>query len=61
MNPEMMVPKIPVYEQTVDLPSGDGSLAGAVEAQGKREELTKAMREKRRKDIKERNFLTAMG
>lgn len=61
MNPEMMVPKVPLYEQTVDLPTGDGSLKGAVEAQGKREELTKAMRNKRRADIKEKNFLKAMG
>lgn len=61
LNPELMAPKIPVYEQTVDLPAGDGSLAGAVAAAGARDELTKAMRDKRRANIKEANFLKAMG
>jgi large subunit ribosomal protein L54 len=61
MNPEMLVPKIPIYEQTIDLPAGDGSLEGAVQAAGAREELTKAMRNKRRADIEEKNFLKAMG
>jgi large subunit ribosomal protein L54 len=61
MNPEMLVPKVPIYEQTVDLPRGDGSLKGAVEAAEAREELTKAMRDKRRAGIKEKNFLKAMG
>ncbi|KAK1918413.1 hypothetical protein P3342_001331 [Pyrenophora teres f. teres] len=61
MNPGMMVPKVPIYEQTIDLPAGDGSLAGAVEASTAREELTKAMRNKRRAGIKEANFLKAMG
>lgn len=61
MNPELLTPKIPLYEQTVDLPAGDGSLEGAVQAAGAREELTKAMRDKRRASIKEANFLKAMG
>jgi large subunit ribosomal protein L54 len=61
MNPELLTPKVPIYEQTIDLPAGDGSLAGAVEAAGAREELTKAMRDKRRATIKEANFLKAMG
>lgn len=61
MNPGMMEPKVPLYEQTVDLPAGDGSLEGAVKAQEARGELTKAMRNKRRADIKEKNFLKAMG
>jgi large subunit ribosomal protein L54 len=61
MNPELLTPKVPIYEQTIDLPSGDGSLAGAVEAAGARGELTKAMRDKRRASIKEANFLKAMG
>jgi large subunit ribosomal protein L54 len=55
------VPKIPIYEQTIDLPAGDGTVAGAVEAAGAREELTKAMRNNRRAQIKEKNFLKAMG
>lgn len=61
LNPEMLVPKVPIYEQTIDLPAGDGSVAGAVVAQEAREELTKAMRNKRRATIKEANFLKAMG
>lgn len=61
MNPEMMIPKVPIYEQTIDLPVGDGSLAGAVQAADARAELTKAMRNKRRATIKEANFLKAMG
>ncbi|KAH7408365.1 mitochondrial ribosomal protein L37-domain-containing protein [Phaeosphaeria sp. MPI-PUGE-AT-0046c] len=61
MNPGMLEPKVPLYEQTVDLPAGDGSLEGAVRAQDARGELTKAMRDKRRADIKEKNFLKAMG
>ncbi|KAF2750628.1 hypothetical protein M011DRAFT_436948 [Sporormia fimetaria CBS 119925] len=59
-NPELLVPKIPIYEQTVDLPAGDGSVEGAVKAADARGELTKAMREKRRANIKEANFLKAM-
>ncbi|KAH7123761.1 mitochondrial ribosomal protein L37-domain-containing protein [Dendryphion nanum] len=60
-NPELLVPKIPIYEQTIDLPAGDGSVRGAVRAGEAREELTRAMREKRRAGIKEGNFLKAMG
>jgi len=56
----MMMPKVPLYEQTIDLPAGDGSAKGAVEASGAREELTKAMRNKRRAGIKEANFLKGM-
>jgi large subunit ribosomal protein L54 len=61
MNPELLVPKVPLYEQTIDLPRGDGSLGGAREAKQRREELTKAMRGKRKEGIKEGNFLKAMG
>jgi large subunit ribosomal protein L54 len=56
----MLEPKIPIYEQTIDLPAGDGSLETAVAAGAAREDLRKAMRVKRRADIKERNFLKAM-
>jgi large subunit ribosomal protein L54 len=55
------VKKVPIYEQTIDLPTGDGTLQGAVQAASAREELTKAMRNKRRATIKEANFLKAMG
>jgi len=53
---------VPLYEQSVDLPGGgDGSLEAAKEAGEARSGLTKAMRDKRRKAIKEDNFLRAMG
>jgi large subunit ribosomal protein L54 len=52
--------KVPLYEQTIDLYAGDGSEAGNVEAARARQELTKAMREKRRATIKEANFLRTM-
>jgi large subunit ribosomal protein L54 len=57
----MLEPKIPITEQTIDLPVGDGSLETAVRAAQARGELTKAMRERRRAGIKEANFLKAMG
>ncbi|OJD29300.1 60s ribosomal protein mitochondrial precursor-like protein [Diplodia corticola] len=61
LNPELLAPKIPVYEQTIDLPAGDGSAQGSLAADRAREDLTKAMRTHRRKQIKEANFLKAMG
>ncbi|OQO06094.1 hypothetical protein B0A48_08682 [Cryoendolithus antarcticus] len=61
LHPEDMVPKVPLYEQSVDLPKGDGSVKGALEAGEAREGLTKAMRGERRRVIKEKNFLKAMG
>ena len=54
-HPEGTEQRVPVYEQSVDLPSGDAGTA--LEA---REELNAAMREKRRKEIKEANFLRGM-
>ena len=61
MNPESLVPKVPLYEQSIDLPAGDGTLEGAVEAGEARGELNKSMRGMRRKKIKEDNFLRSMG
>lgn len=61
LNPEALAPKIPLHEQTIDLPAGDGSLQGAIEAMEARDALTKAMRKNRRAKIKEANFLKAMG
>jgi large subunit ribosomal protein L54 len=52
--------KVPLYEQTIDLPSGDGTEESALEAARARQELTRAMREKRRATIKEANFLRTM-
>ncbi|KAF2459959.1 mitochondrial ribosomal protein L37-domain-containing protein [Lineolata rhizophorae] len=60
-NPELLAPKVPVYEQTIDLPAGDGSVEGAILAGEVRDGLTKGMRVKRRGDIKEKNYLKAMG
>ncbi|KAG9949303.1 hypothetical protein KCU85_g4413, partial [Aureobasidium melanogenum] len=61
LNPEALAPKIPLHEQTIDLPAGDGTLQGAIEAMEARDALTKAMRKNRRAKIKEANFLKAMG
>jgi large subunit ribosomal protein L54 len=60
-NTEALAPKIPIMAQSIDLPANEeGSVRGALEAEGKREEVRKAMRQQRRKDIKERNFLGSM-
>lgn len=54
-------PKIPLTQQSIDLPANEeGSLAGALEADAKREELREAMRRERRAKIKEANFLKGM-
>ncbi|MCJ1280864.1 hypothetical protein MMC26_000181 [Xylographa opegraphella] len=59
-NPESLVRKVPIEHQSIDLPAGDGTIAGALEAVQAREELRDAMRIGRRKKIKEGNFLKAM-
>lgn len=59
-NPEALLPKVPLEHQSIDLPAGDGSLNGAVEAARAREEVRGAMRVGRRKGIKEANFLKGM-
>ncbi|CAD0114033.1 unnamed protein product, partial [Aureobasidium uvarum] len=61
LNPEALAPKIPLHEQTIDLPAGDGSLQSAIDAMEARDALTKSMRKNRRAKIKEANFLKAMG
>jgi hypothetical protein len=54
-------PKIPVTQQSIDLPANEeGTIQGALEADTKREELRAAMREERRKKIKENNYLKSM-
>jgi len=60
LNPEGLAPKVPLYEQSIDLPAGDGTVGGAMEAGEARGELVKSMRDNRRKKIKEQNFLRAM-
>ena len=59
-HPELMEPKVPLYEQSIDLPAGDGSMEGARMAERARSELTKSLRAKRRAKIKEDNFLRTM-
>ena len=59
-NPDANIPKIPLEEQTIDLPSGDGTIEGAIQAIEARDELTFAMRQSRRKSIKEANFLKSV-
>ena len=54
-------PKIPITRQTIDLPSNEeGNAEGALEAERVREGLRGAMRQERRKGIKEANFLKGM-
>jgi len=54
-------PKIPLTQQSIDLPANEeGTLTGALEAGQRREELREAMRRERRSKIKESNFLKGM-
>jgi large subunit ribosomal protein L54 len=58
---EALAPKVPLQQQTIDLPANaEGTLEGAIQAVEKREEVRKAMRSERRAKIKERNFLKGM-
>jgi len=63
LNPEALGPKIPLHEQTIDLPSGDrnNSLGSNLDASSARNQLTKSLRTQRRAKIKEANFLTSVG
>lgn len=48
-------------QQSIDLPSNEqNTIEGALEAVGKREELTEALRRERRSKIKETNYLKSM-
>lgn len=59
-DPDSLAPKVPLYEQTIDLYAGDGTVKGAMLAGAARQELTKAMRSQRRSKIRETNFLKTM-
>ncbi|OTA69221.1 hypothetical protein K449DRAFT_384145 [Hypoxylon sp. EC38] len=60
-NLEALAPKIPLQQQSINLPSNeDGTPEGAVAAQQAREELRKAMRKERKAKIKESNYLKSM-
>lgn len=65
--PESQAPPVPIHEQSVDLPSAPQNRLGrnvdvpaGEEARRVREDLTSRLREKRRKSIKEGNFLRGM-
>jgi large subunit ribosomal protein L54 len=54
-------PKIPLTQQSIDLPGNEeGTVEGALEADSRRQELRAALREERRKGIKEANYLKSM-
>jgi large subunit ribosomal protein L54 len=54
-------PKIPLTQQSIDLPSNEeGTIEGALEADSRRQELRAALRSERRKAIKEANYLKSM-
>ncbi|KAI4191019.1 MAG: hypothetical protein L6R41_000408 [Letrouitia leprolyta] len=64
---EVQAPPVPLHEQSIDLPSAPQNRFGrevdmeaAVKAREAREELTASLRAKRRKSIKEDNFLRSM-
>jgi large subunit ribosomal protein L54 len=58
---EALAPKIPLQQQTIDLPANEeGSVQGSLNAVDVREELRHAMRRERRAKIKETNFLKGM-
>lgn len=70
-DPASQIPKVPYDRQTIDLPvaeSQDGRVEGDMaggprgweEAQRAREDLTHAMRNRRRKEIKDSNFLKSI-
>ncbi|PSR99361.1 mitochondrial ribosomal protein L37-domain-containing protein [Coniella lustricola] len=60
-NLEMLAPKIPLQQQSINLPgSPEEGVEGAVEAIDKREELRRAMRKERKAKIKEANYLKSM-
>ncbi|CAG8975531.1 hypothetical protein HYALB_00012246 [Hymenoscyphus albidus] len=54
-------PKIPLTQQSIDLPSNaEGTVVGAMDAVGAREEIRRAMRRERRQGIKTKNYLRSM-
>ncbi|KAI1862286.1 hypothetical protein JX265_005567 [Neoarthrinium moseri] len=60
-NLEALAPKIPLQQQSINLPGNDeGTPEGARAAAEAREELRRAMRKERRAKIKESNYLKSM-
>lgn len=60
-NLEALAPKVPLQQQSVNLPGEqNGTVMDNLVALEKREELRKAMRKERRAKIKESNYLKSM-
>jgi large subunit ribosomal protein L54 len=60
-NYDALIPKVPITQQSIDLPSNEqGTLDGAMEAADTREEIRKALRKQRRAAIKQNNYLKSM-
>ncbi|KAH9909311.1 mitochondrial ribosomal protein L37-domain-containing protein [Xylariomycetidae sp. FL2044] len=60
-NLEALAPKVPLQQQTINLPSNEeGTLAGAMAAVDAREALRRAARKERKAKIKESNYLKSM-
>ena len=60
-NLEALAPKIPLPQQSINLPGEEGSsVEENIAAANKREELRKAMRKERKAKIKEANYLKSM-
>ncbi|ORY65829.1 mitochondrial ribosomal protein L37-domain-containing protein [Pseudomassariella vexata] len=60
-NLEVLAPKIPLQQQSINMPANEeGTTEGAIAAAEAREELRKAMRKERKAKIKESNYLKSM-
>ncbi|KAK9770625.1 putative Mitochondrial ribosomal protein L37-domain-containing protein [Seiridium cardinale] len=60
-NLEALAPKIPLQQQSINMPANvEGTSDGALAAVAAREELRKAMRKERKAKIKESNYLKSM-
>ncbi|XXG94007.1 hypothetical protein Hte_000258 [Hypoxylon texense] len=60
-NIEALAPKIPLQQQSINLPANEeGTIEGALAAQKAREDLRSAMRKERKAKIKESNYLKSM-
>ncbi|KAI0395068.1 mitochondrial ribosomal protein L37-domain-containing protein [Xylariaceae sp. FL0594] len=60
-NLEALAPKIPLQQQTINMPANEeGTTEGALAAAEAREELRRAMRRERKAKIKESNYLKSM-
>ena len=60
-NLEALAPKIPLQHQSINLPTNEeGTAEGALVTKEARDELNRAMRKERKKNIKESNYLKSM-